>query len=124
MWTVGWDKLLQLSALILSVVNGLILVRVHLRDRARLRVSPIHPDTYQWWFRVPPGTHADHPTRRFGFVVYAGIDNRGYRAVTINRWRLQDGIRATGRLIPILFAMMKRMRDRAANAKKADSLMY
>lgn len=89
MWMLGWEKLLQLSALVLSVVNGFILVRVHLRDRARLVVSPVHPDTYQWWFRAPSGTHAGRVTRRFGFVVYAGIGNKGYRAVTFNRWRLR-----------------------------------
>jgi len=89
MWTLGWEKLLQLSALLLSIINGLILVRVHLRDRARLKVSPVHPDTYQWWFSVPPGTHGGHQTRRYGFVVYAGIRNEGYRAVTVDRWRLQ-----------------------------------
>jgi hypothetical protein len=89
MWTLGWEKLLQLSALVLSVVNGLILLRVHLRDRARLQVFPVHPDSYQWWFRGPAGMHAGNPTRRFGFVVYAGIRNKGYRAVSFDRWRLE-----------------------------------
>lgn len=45
--------LLQLSGLILSIVNGLMLLRFYLRDRARLTLHPIHPDTYQWWFTLP-----------------------------------------------------------------------
>lgn len=77
------------QALVLSVVNGLILVRVHLRDRARLVVSPVHPDTYQWWFRAPSGVYAGRVTRRFGFVVYAGIGNKGHRAATLSHWRLR-----------------------------------
>jgi hypothetical protein len=91
MWEIGWEKLLQVSALVPSVINGLILVRVHIRDRARLKVGPVHPDTYQWWFRLPDGTFQSQPTRLFGFLVYIGVQNRGYRAVSINGWRLQIG---------------------------------
>lgn len=89
MWPLSWEQLLQLGALVLSVVNGLILVRVHIRDKARLRVTPVHPETYQWWFSLPPGKSEGHSTRRVGFVVYVGVANKGYRAVTIDRWRLR-----------------------------------
>lgn len=91
MWEIGWERLLQVSALVLSVINGLILVRVRIRDRARLKVAPIHPDTYQWWFRLPDATFQGRTTRLFGFLGYIAVLNRGYRAVSINGWRLRIG---------------------------------
>lgn len=89
MWVEAWDKVLELAALILSVINGLILVRVHFRDRAKLRVVPVHPEVYQWWVRLPDGMRDNRPSRRFAFLAYIGISNEGYRAVTLNRWRLE-----------------------------------
>ncbi len=84
----GLERLLQFAALILSILNGLILIRVHIRDRAKLDVAPVHPDVYQWWFRLPDSTYQGEPSRAFGFLGYVGIVNRGYRSVTVNRWRL------------------------------------
>jgi hypothetical protein len=83
------EKLLQIAALVLSVVNGLILVRVHLRDRAKLSIAPVHPDVYQWWFRLPDSTFEGRTTRVFGFLAYVGISNRGFRPVSLERWRLR-----------------------------------
>jgi len=55
MRTPDLERLLALAALVLSIVNGLILVRVHIRDRAKLEISPVHPHMYQWWFVKPKG---------------------------------------------------------------------
>lgn len=65
------------------------LLRMYVRDRPVLRVSPIHPDVYQWWFRLSPSQHEGLTTRRYGFIAYIGIVNRGLRRVSIARWRLK-----------------------------------
>lgn len=105
------ERLLQLAALILSIVNGLILIRVHIRDRAKLDVSPVHPDVYQWWFRLPESTFHGSPTRVFGFLAYVSIVNRGYRPVALERWRLhvraRNGRRVELRAVSIPEPMLK-----------------
>src|SRR6266540_5654554 len=86
--TPAWERLLEVSALVLGIVNGLMLLRLYLRDRAKLRVEPVHPDVYQWWIRLPPGENGGKPTRRFVFLCYVGIANSGLRNVTMDSWRL------------------------------------
>lgn len=81
-------SLLELSALVLSIVNGFMLLKFYLRDRARLTVLPIHPDVYQWWFRRPDGRFEDKLTRRYGFIVYIAIQNSGLRKTQLTSWRL------------------------------------
>ena len=83
------DALLQNSALILGIVNGLFLLRFYYRDRPRLRVTPVHPETYQWWFKLPDGEMAGAPTRRWGFLLYVGASNSGLRPTTLDEWRLE-----------------------------------
>jgi hypothetical protein len=80
--------LLAASALILSVVNGLILVWQFLRDRPKVSVEPIHPKVYQWYFKLPPGEYDGYQTRKFGFLAYLAIANRGLRDVAVNFWHL------------------------------------
>lgn len=80
--------ILQFAALILSLVNGLMLLRTHLRDRPILTVNPVHPEVYQWWFHLPDGEFQGMPTRRYGFLLYVGIGNRGLRKVALKSWRL------------------------------------
>ena len=84
---------LQLSALILSLVNGLMLFRFYLRDRARLTLLPVHPDAYQWWFTLPSGEFEGKPTRRYGFVAYVAIQNSGLRKTELTSWRLSIRLR-------------------------------
>lgn len=83
---------LKSSALILSVVNGLGLLWNYLRDRPRLKVKAIHPDVYQWYFPLPGGEYEDQgkvwETRRYGFLLYVAILNKGLRDVALNKWRL------------------------------------
>jgi hypothetical protein len=80
--------LLELSALALSIVNGLMLLNFYLRDRARLAAHPIHPEIYQWWFRRPAGNFDGKPTRRYGFIAYIAIQNSGLRKTQLTSWRL------------------------------------
>jgi len=81
-------EILGLSALILSIVNSLMLLRYYLRDRPKLIVHPIHPDVYQWWFKLPSGEFEGNPTRKYGFLAYIGITNHGLRKVSLESWRL------------------------------------
>ena len=53
-----------------------------------MSIHPIHPEVYQWFFDLPPGQHEGQPTRKYGFLVYIGITNRGLRDVSINYWHL------------------------------------
>jgi hypothetical protein len=81
--------LLETAALILGLVNGLILLWYFLRDHPRLVVKPVHPEVYQWYFRLPDGEYDGMPSRRFGFLLYAAISNRGLRNVALSSWRLR-----------------------------------
>jgi hypothetical protein len=81
-------EILGLGALILSIINGLFLLQYYLRDRPKLSVHPIHPDVYQWWFKLPSGEYEGNPTRKYGFLAYIDITNRGLRKVSLDSWRL------------------------------------
>lgn len=81
-------EVLEVSALLLSIVNGLMLLRAYLLDRPILKIYPVHPDIYQWWFRLPNGEYEGQVTRRYGFLIYVAIDNYGLRKVAVNSWRL------------------------------------
>ena len=81
--------LLEISALALAVINGLMLLRSYLRDRPVLKACAIHPEVYQWWFRLPEGEYQGQKTRRYGFLLYIGIGNKGLRKVQLERWRLK-----------------------------------
>jgi len=83
-----WKSALELSALILSIINGLMLLRSYLRDKPKLTVRPIHPDVYQWFFTLPSGKYLDQTTRRYGYLAYVSIANKGLRDVTLDSWRL------------------------------------
>ena len=80
-------SILSLSALILGLVNGFILLRNYLRDKPRLEVKPVEPDT-QWVFALPSGEYQGHPTRKHGFLTYLKILNRGLRDVSLDSWNL------------------------------------
>ncbi len=82
-------EILETSVLVLAVVNGLMLLQLYLRDRAILKASAIHPEIYQWWFRLPEGKYQGQKTRRYGFILYIGIANKGLRKVELEKWRLK-----------------------------------
>jgi len=86
----SWRAAAASAALILSVVNGLALLRSYLRDRPKLSIEVIHPEIYQWWFPLPGRTMPDGAmSRAYGFILYVGIANAGLRKVQINSWRLK-----------------------------------
>jgi hypothetical protein len=94
---------LELSALILGIVNGLMLLKFYVRDKAKLTVEPVHPQTYQWWFTLPGGDFQGTPTRRYGFIAYLDITNSGLRKVQLSSWTLfiRSRLRKWAELKPI-----------------------
>jgi hypothetical protein len=64
------------------------LLRSYLRDKPILQVNPIHPDVYQWFFTLPSGNFNGLPTRKFGFLTYIGVKNKGIRDVSLDQWCL------------------------------------
>jgi hypothetical protein len=86
--SVQFKEILELAALSLSIVNALILINQYLRDRAVLKVKPVHPEEYQWWFRLPKHEKGGKTIRGYGLLVYVGIGNRGLRNVALESWRL------------------------------------
>lgn len=80
---------LELSALVLTLVNALILMYLFLRDRPKTTVDFVHPEVYNWFFRLPAGEYEGQKTNRFGFLLYLSFKNRGLRPVAVDSWRLQ-----------------------------------
>ncbi len=85
---IEFEKILQISALTLSIVNALMLLRQYIRDKALLKVKPIHPAVYQWWFRLPEYEKNGEKIKSFGFLTYISVGNRGLRKVALDSWRL------------------------------------
>lgn len=87
-WAFPWASLLGVSALILSIVNGLILIRGYTRDKPCLVVKPIYPEVYQWFFRLPSVPLEGQATTKFGLLAYLEISNKGLRDVSMSQWNL------------------------------------
>lgn len=88
LWGTHIRSLLSASALILSLVNGLFLLKIYLRDRPKLRVRLVEGGGYQWWFRMAGRTHDGEATRRYGFLAYVEVINTGMRKVQLDSWWL------------------------------------
>ena len=85
---ISMTLILESSALILSIVNGVILFRYYLRDKPELKVRSVYPDVYQWFFRLPSGEFQGHQTTKYGFLSYISITNKGIRDVSLDSWQL------------------------------------
>jgi hypothetical protein len=85
----AWTPLLQVSALILGIVNGLILVWKFSRDRPILSVDPVLSETHQWFFVLPNVTDSGQLWRRYGFLTYVSVKNQGAREVALGTRRLR-----------------------------------
>lgn len=82
-------SLLDSAALILGIVNALFLLKFYLRDRPQVEVRPVHPDSYQWWFQLPDADYQGRQTRRWGFLAYIDVLNRGLRETELDTWSLR-----------------------------------
>lgn len=85
--TIG-KSILDLSALVLSIINGIMLLRIYLRDRPRLIVKPVYPDVYQWFSVLPPRKYQGQDVRRYGYLAYVSVTNKGLRDVSLESWYL------------------------------------
>jgi hypothetical protein len=84
-----WLKFVGFVGLVLGIVNGLMLFKNYINDRPKLVVRAVHPESYQWWFKLPDGACNGSPTRRYGFLAYLDVINRGLRRVSLDSWRLK-----------------------------------
>ena len=83
-----FKQFLELSALILGLVNGLILLYIFLRDKPKIIVNSIE-NSMQGIFNLPNGKYQDFQTRRFGIMIDLEIINRGLRDVQISSWNIK-----------------------------------
>ena len=96
----NWADYTTFAISALAIINGLMLLRTYLRDRPTLEVNPIHPNLYQWFFKLPNRVVDGKTTRRYGFLAYIGIDNKGIRDVSLNQWHLFVTIK-NGKLVEL-----------------------
>ncbi len=89
----------EASALILSIINGLLLFYQVYRDRPQLKIHLVRPEFYQWWIRLSDRTINGKTTRRFGFFVYFSVVNHGLRGVEFHSWHLF--IKVPARFMPL-----------------------
>jgi len=86
---IDYKGALLLATSILALINGIIILRNYLRDRPKLKVIPVSPDYYQWWFRLKNEKHNDKEYSGIGFLVYLDIVNEGLRDVSLKSWELE-----------------------------------
>jgi len=87
--TLQFGSFFAIAVAILAVVNGLFLLKRTLEDRPILRVKAVYPEVYQWYFALPPVERNGHMTRRYGFLIYVDVINRGRRDVQLDSWTLR-----------------------------------
>ena len=90
----NWSTIFAVALFALAFINGIMLLRSYLRDKPILKVNPVHPDTYQWFFRMPGSNFNNIPTRKYGFLIYISIQNKGIRDVSLCEWHLIINTRA------------------------------
>ena len=81
-------QLLELAAVILSIINIFIHILDSIKDKPNLSIEAIHPDFYQWWCRIPNKIIGSDNYSRIAFLAYVGISNKGRKKTSLNKWRL------------------------------------
>jgi hypothetical protein len=51
-------------------------------------VKPVHPEVYQWFFKLPGGQREGKITSKYGFLTYLDVSNKGLRDVALDDWCL------------------------------------
>jgi hypothetical protein len=72
-------------------------MKFYLRDRPKLKVNPVNPRVYQWWFRLPDGQRDGVVTRRYGFLAYVDVLNKGLRKTELDSWWLHFQTKGQGK---------------------------
>ena len=78
-------------ALILSVVNTILIVKKlvnEFNNKPKLLIEVLHPDEYQWYFKIPSGLYRGLKTRSYGFLSYVSILNKGSKETSLASWFL------------------------------------
>ncbi|MDX2086040.1 MAG: hypothetical protein SFZ03_11715 [Candidatus Melainabacteria bacterium] len=88
LWGVSVSPILAALSLMLGILNSLILITQWVKDKPKLVVNPIHPNVYQWYYTLPDGEYEGKKTKRYGFLCYVGIANKGLRDVSLSEFRL------------------------------------
>jgi len=83
-----YKPFLDLAALILGIVNGFFLLKFYFRDKARISAKAVWPEFYQWYFKLPPRIYKGTKTRKYGFLTYLDVSNKGLRDVSLESWNL------------------------------------
>ena len=72
-------------------------MKFYLRDRPKLKVKPVDSGFYQWWFRMPDNQHDGNTTRRYGFLAYVDVLNKGLRKTELDSWWLHLQTKGKGK---------------------------
>lgn len=83
-----FESILPNASLALSVINGSILLSNFWSDKSKIIVTPVHPNVYQKWVRISDIQVENKTVRRYAFISYFSVANKGKRNVAINQWRL------------------------------------
>jgi len=78
-------------AIVLSVANTILIVKKLINEfnsKPKLIIEVLHPDLYQWYFKIPSGLYRDLKTRSYGFLAYVSIRNKGLKETSLDSWFL------------------------------------
>lgn len=78
-------------ALVLSVANTILIVKQLINEfnsKPKLIIEVLHPDLYQWYFKIPSGLYRGLKTRSYGFLTYVSIRNKGLKETSLDSWFL------------------------------------
>lgn len=78
-------------ALILGVANTILIIKQLINEfnnKPKLKIEVLHPDQYQWYFKLPPGSYKGLKTRSYGFIPYISIKNKGLKETSLDSWFL------------------------------------
>jgi hypothetical protein len=78
-------------AIVLSVVNTILIFKQLINEfnsKPKLRIEVLHPDLYQWYFKIPSGLYIGLKTRSYGFLSYVSIRNNGLKETSLDSWFL------------------------------------
>jgi len=87
----GLEKIGIIVALVLSIANTILIIKKlinEFKSKPKLIIEVLHPDEYQWFFKLPPGNYRGISTRNYGFISYISISNKGLKETSLASWYL------------------------------------
>jgi len=85
------EKIGIIIALVLGIANTILIIRKlinEFKNKPKLVIEVIHPEEYQWFFKLPPGNYRGMSTRNYGFISYISILNKGLKETSLASWYL------------------------------------